>query len=170
MLKLLGAVALAGGAAALGFSASAQLERRVRTLRTLLGALEVMEREVSFRLTPMPELLSALADRAAQPVGRFFAHCRDGLEDLGEKRLEDLWHEALEAVPMDLGEEERQVLGDLGGVLGRYDGEGQREALALTRTQLGGCLVRAAEERKRLGRVYGALGLAAGAFLVILLL
>ena len=57
-----------------------------------------------------------------------------------------------------------------GGVLGRYDGEGQREALALTRVQLSQCLERAAEDRSRLGRVYGALGLTAGAFLVILLL
>lgn len=170
MLKLLGSVLLAGGAATLGFSAAAQLERRVRALRTLLGALEVMEREVSFRLTPMPELLSSLAERTPCPVGSFFSHCWSGLEHLGEKRLEEIWDEALEAVPMDLDVEERQVLHELGGVLGRYDGEGQREALALARVQLGGCLVRASEERTRLGRVYGALGLAAGMFLVILLL
>ena len=45
MLKLLGGVLLAGGAAAMGYSASAWLARRVRTLRAMLGALELMERE-----------------------------------------------------------------------------------------------------------------------------
>ena len=170
MLKLIGAVLLAGGAAALGFSAAAQLERRVRALRELVSAVEVMERELTFRLTPMPELLSALAERTREPVSRFFACCLDGMKELGEFPLSALWENALAEVPMDLGAEEREVLRALGGVLGRYDGEGQREALELTRVQLSQCLERAAEDRTRLGRVYGALGLTAGAFLVILLL
>lgn len=170
MIKLFGAILLAGGAAFLGFSAAAQLERRVKALRAILGALESLERELSFRLTPMPELLEALARRSQPPVNAFFARCLKGLDTLGENTLSDLWNEALEAEPMDLGAEDRQVLRELGGILGRYDGEGQREALSLARAQLGQCLTTAAEERTRLGRVYGALGLTAGALLVILLL
>ena len=58
----------------------------------------------------------------------------------------------------------------LGGILGRYDSEGQTQALALAREQLEQCLEAAVSERARMGKVYGALGLAAGAFLVIVLL
>jgi stage III sporulation protein AB len=170
MLKLMGAFLLAGGAAYLGFSATARLERRVRTLRTLLGALELLERELSFRLTPMPALLERLAKQTRPPVSTFFARCLDGLSDLGERTLSDLWSEALESVPMDLGQEDLLILRELGGILGRYDGEGQGEALALAQARLGQCLTAAAEERTRLGRVYGALGLSIGALLVILLL
>lgn len=169
-MKLIGAVLLAGGAAFLGFSAAAQLERRVKSLRGMLNALETLERELTFRLTPMPELLAELAKHAQPPVNAFFARCREGLDTLGEHTLSELWNEALDTVPMDLGPEDLQALRELGGILGRYDGEGQREALALARTQLGQCLTTAAEERTRLGRVYGALGLTAGALLVILLL
>ena len=57
MLRLMGAVLLVGGCGAVGFSAAGRLARRVEVLRALLGALEGMERELSFRLTPMPELL-----------------------------------------------------------------------------------------------------------------
>ena len=64
MLKLLGAVLLTAGAAAMGFSASAQLGRRVKSLRALLGALELAERELSFRLTPIPGLLDELSRRS----------------------------------------------------------------------------------------------------------
>lgn len=169
-MKLLGALLLAGGAAFLGFSAAAQLERRVKSLRAMLGALEHLERELTFRLTPMPELLETLSKQSPSPANAFFARCLAGLDTLGEHTLSDLWNNALEAAPMDLGEEDRRVLRELGGVLGRYDGEGQREALALSRAQLGQCLTTATEERTRLGRVYGALGLTAGALLVILLL
>ena len=49
MLRLAGALMVAGGMSTLGFLAAGGLGRRVRTLRALAGALELMERELSFR-------------------------------------------------------------------------------------------------------------------------
>ena len=151
MLKMLGAILLTGGAAALGFAAAGQLASRVTALRALLGALELMERELAFTLPSMPELLASLAERAAPPAGGFFARCARGLERLGEQSLGEIWRQALEEYPMDLKEDELQALG-------------------LAREQLSRSLVSAEEDRDRQGKVYGALGLTAGTFLVILLL
>ena len=53
-------------------------------------------------------------------------------------------------------------------MLGQYDGESQRQALEHTREQLEEQLAQACEQRRRLGRVYGALGVTAGAVLMIL--
>lgn len=170
MIRLIGALLLAGGASLLGVLAAGRLDRRVRALQALLGALELLERELSFRLTPMPALLSTLAKRSPAPINAFFARCLAGLSALGERTLADLWEEALEKVPMDLEEEERQILRELGSVLGRYDGESQQESLGLARVRLGQCLVKAGEERSRMGRVYRVLGLAGGSLLVIVLL
>ena len=170
MLKLLGGVLLAGGAAAMGYSASAWLARRVRTLRAMLGALELMEREISFRLTPMDRLLDRLARGTPPPAGTFFACCRDGLERLGERTLAEIWREALEQTPLGLGAGELATLAELGELLGRYDAEGQREALSNARLRLEQDLRLAEEEREKKGRVCRALGLTAGAFLVIVLL
>ena len=76
MLRFLGAVLLTGGAGMLGLGAATRLSRRVRTLYLLTEALERMERELSFRLTSVPELFALLADYIAPPVGTFFACCR----------------------------------------------------------------------------------------------
>ena len=162
MLKLIGALLLAGGAGALGCSAAAQLSRRVAVLRALLGALEGMEREIAFRLTPMPEL--------PPPVCTLFARCRTLLDELGERSMAELWREALEQVPLGLDGPGRLALEELGEVLGRYDGDGQREALAHTRAELSRALEQAREAREKQGRMYQVLGITAGAFLVILLL
>ena len=170
MLRMAGAVLLTCGAAALGFSAAGALTRRVASLRALLGALELMDRELSFRLTPVPELLDRLASQAAAPAGPFFAACRDGLGALGEQSLAGIWRRALADRPMDLSREDQDILGELGEILGRYDGPGQREALGEIRTRLGRQLEGAQEESRRMGRVYGALGLTAGSMLAILLL
>ena len=130
MLRLAGVVLLMAGAAGLGLGAAGQLRRRVESLRTLTGALEQAERELSFRLTPMPELMERLARQAGEPARFLFAHCRDHLWELGEKSFGELWREALEGESdLLLGDREREVLSGLGDVLGRYDAAGQREAL-----------------------------------------
>ena len=170
MLKLIGALLLAGGAGALGCSAAAQLSRRVAVLRALLGALEGMEREIAFRLTPMPELLERAAAESPPPVCTLFARCRTLLDELGERSMAELWREALEQVPLGLDGPGRLALEELGEVLGRYDGDGQREALAHTRAELSRALEQAREAREKQGRMYQVLGITAGAFLVILLL
>ncbi|MFQ7454449.1 MAG: hypothetical protein ACLRNQ_27350 [Flavonifractor plautii] len=46
-------------------------------LRALLGALEGMEREIAFRLTPMPELLERAAAESPPPVCTLFAQLPD---------------------------------------------------------------------------------------------
>lgn len=168
MLRLAGALMVAGGMSTLGFLAAGGLGRRVRALRALAGALELMERELSFRLTPMPELLEGLAKRAPPPADGLFARCRAGLADLGERSLGELWREGLAEFP--LKGDERLLLEGLGEVLGRYDGEGQRSALREARSALEGMLEEAQAERVRLGRVYQVTGTAAGAALAILLL
>lgn len=169
-MKLLGAILLMGGATALGLSATARLERRVETVRALLGALERMTRELSFRLTPIPEMLRELSQSVKGSAGAFFFRCYTGLDELGEESLCAIWEKAMEATPMDLRKEEEQVLRDVGQVLGRYDEDAQIQALALAGARMTEGLKRAEEERSRLGRVYTALGVTAGAFLTLLLL
>ncbi|MEG1878353.1 MAG: stage III sporulation protein AB [Pseudoflavonifractor sp.] len=169
-MKLLGALLLAGGMAALGHGAVLQLDRRLGLLRGFCAALETMERELSFRLTDMPRLFLALSDAKPAPVGKFFASCHKGLDRLGERPLELLWQEALADLPPVLSGEAREVLQGLGGVLGRYDGENQREALALAASRLRACSAAAAEERIRMGKVYGTVSLTGGVLLTILLL
>lgn len=171
MLKLLGSFLLMIGATALGFGAASQLKTRVAVLRSLTEALGQMERELSFRLTPMPELMARLARSAPAPADLLFARCRDEMDSLGDRSFGQLWREAMDQEPdLMLEPQARQIMDGLGEVLGRYDGDGQRDALRTASVELEDCLRRAESDRDRLGRVYAALGMGAGALLVILLL
>ena len=170
MLRLLGALLVAGGVASVGFFAAGELKRRTRALRAICGALERMEQEISFRLTPLPDLFRLLSVQSEPPARELFAHCLVGLERLGEVPFSQIWSQALEAVMPCLREGERGVLEELGGVLGRYDGEAQRTALSRVRAELARGLEAAQEEQKQQGRIYRVLGITAGAFFVILLL
>ncbi len=170
MLQIAGAILLVFGAASVGMRAAEQLTLHVRVLREMMAALMILERELTFRATPMPELLEQLGERTKGPISRLFVSCWRGMDNLGERSLGDLWRLALEADDLPLEDEERETVGELGNILGRYDAESQREAVAATRDRLSQFLSQAEEKRDKMGRVYRVMGVTGGAFIAILLL
>ena len=89
---------------------------------------------------------------------------------MGERSLSQIWRQALTEVSLGLDAQTLDTLAGLGDLLGRYDGEGQKEALEQARLQLCQDLRRAEEDQAQRGHMYRVLGLTAGAFLVIVLL
>lgn len=166
----MGALLTVGGGAFLGFDAHRWLRRRARVLRQLAGALEQMDREIAFRLTPMPQLMEELAADYPPPVGTLFANCRKGMEELGERPLAEIWRQALADTPLDLEGRAAGILDELGEVLGRFEESGLRSALARAVAELTREGELAREDGEKRGRMYQVLGLAWGGLLVILLL
>ncbi len=170
MIRIVGAVLLAGGSSALGFGAVGHLEGRVRDLRELVAGLEVMQRELSWRMAPLPELLERAAQGTSGHAAQFFHLCAQGADHLNGRPFRQVWLQGEEASGLRLEETDRLLLEQLGGVLGRYDADSQRQALELAAGRLEEQRVQAQRQRQRLGRVYGTLGVAAGALLMILLI
>ncbi|MGN0986066.1 MAG: stage III sporulation protein AB [Candidatus Enterenecus sp.] len=170
MIRLAGAALLAAGSGLLGLCAVHRLDGRVWDLRQLILGLETMIRELDYRLAPLPELLERAAAEAEGEVSQFFSLSARGASHLNGRTFQAVWRQAAEAAQLRLDQTDMALLEQLGGVLGRYDGESQRRALALAVDRLEERRVQAGERRARQGRVYGVLGLTAGAFLMILLI
>lgn len=128
-----------------------------------------MERELSFRLTPMPELLERLSRQADPPADGLFAGCREGLSSLGERSLAELWKAGVRQPALLLEAEELALLDGLGQVLGSYDGEGQLAALAQTCAALERALAEAGRSANAWEGSIRPLAWRPGAFLAILL-
>ena len=169
MTGLVGAALLTAGCAGLGLSAAGWLEGRVRDLDGLIAALEEMERELDWRQPPLPELLERAGQTAGGRAGAFFARCAAQAGALSGRPFRLAWEQALAGAGLRLTACDRLLLGQLGGVLGRYDGPSQSRALAQCAARLEGQRRAALERRERLGRVYTVLGVAGGALLGILL-
>lgn len=170
MLKLLGAALLLAGSAGVGLGAVRGLERRAAALGALTQALALMEQELDFRLPPMGDLIFETAKGAAEPAASFLRACGEGLDGLEGRPLSGLWQRAARATLPMLKRRDLEALFAVGAVLGRYDEPSQRRAIASARARLDELWAGAVQERRRQGRVYGALSVTAGAFLVILLL
>lgn len=169
MIRMLGAVLVAAGCACLGFRAAAELGGRTRALGAALSGLELLERELVFSAPPLPQLMDSAARRIQGPVGELFDQCAQGLGQLDETPFCQVWSRAVEGCDQ-LGEQGREVLRPVGQVLGRYEAQEQQQALRRAQEELKSLLERTRDDGRRLGRVYRALGLSGGAFLVILLL
>ena len=169
MVRLMGAALVAAGGAALGFQAAAGLRSQVRALEEMSQGLALLEQELELNAPPLSRLLERGAERGRGPAEALFRECLQGLDDLDREDFSTLWRRLVSGC-MALGSEGQAVLTPLGDTLGRYDGERQREALAAARRRLEELTARLKEDSRRRGRVYQALGLSGGAFLVILLL
>lgn len=170
MMRLFGALLLTGCGLALGLGAVGSARRRSAALEGWQGALELMGAELEFALPPMGELLRRSARAADQPVKGCLNAAADGLTALGERPFSDIWEQALEGCSPPLTEADMELLGRLGGILGRYDAQSQRRAVARTEAELSERALRVREELRRSGKAWAAAGLSLGAFTAILLL
>lgn len=166
MIKVLGAVLVWGGCALCGMRAAQQVRRRVRFLEDMGQAMELLERELSLNRAALPELLELLSNRATQQGKMVFCSCKSDIEK-GNSFIY-AWGKALEQA--GLKEEERTLLSCLAQVLGRYDAQGQGQAMAHLRQELERRTARSREEARSLARVYSVLGVTAGGFLTLALL
>lgn len=171
MLKFLGALLLAGGTAALGLNAAHRLSVRLQVLSSLLTALQLMQAEIAFRQTPVPELLEQLTHQLPPPADGLFALCAQRGEELGRVPFSEIWRESVESCRgLELSRQERRELAAIGNILGRYDVDGQLAALAALERRVEQLFSQAQQERDSRSKVFSALGIVTGLALIILLL
>ena len=170
MIRLLGAALLMAGCCGLGLSAVNRLDGRVRDLRELSAGLELLQRELGWRLAPLPQALEAAAGGTHGQAARFFTFCAQESKQRAGTPFRTLWDRGLEQCPLRLNREDRILLEQLGPILGRYDGDSQRQAVENVLAGLGRRQAQAEDDRQRLGRVYGVLGLTAGLLLTLMLI
>ena len=73
MIRWIGAMCVVGACGACGFSMAASYRGLEKNLQQLGNALELMECQMEYRLTELPELCSILASACTGTIGQIFA-------------------------------------------------------------------------------------------------
>ena len=170
MIHLIGGAMLLCASTALGFGAAGVLKERVRELEGLLLSLKTMELELSGKRTPLPELIQKVKNCSRGQITQLYLLCEEYLKESEGTAFSDLWKKAVDKAELHLNDREITVLYEIGNVLGRYDSKSQCDALNAIQTRLTSFLEEANEHNSRMGRVYGTLGVATGALLMIILI
>jgi len=171
LLRFVGAILLAGGAAAVGVRASLRLKTRLRVLSGLSAGIGLMRSELAFREPAIPELMETLAAETDSPVSDLFQCCARQSGRLGREPFSAIWESAVDQCEgLELTARECREIRVIGSILGRYDVEGQLAALAALQNRVEQLYSGAVREQENKGKVFGTMGLATGLGLVILLL
>ena len=168
MLRLMGAGCIVAGGGAFGFAMAAASRREERQLRQLLGALEYLSCELSYRLTPLPNLCRGAAEGRGGVVAEFFLELARELERQAEPDVQSCVKSILART--ELPASLRRILGELGQTLGRFDLPGQLRGLENAIRSAGETLRTIRDGAADRRRSWQTLGLCAGAALAILFL
>lgn len=155
----------------LGFQYAQRLRERPQQLRQLKVALQSLEAEMMYGLTPLAEASERIASQIKAPISHLFKRFKTKLEEEKSSAYE-AWKEALDDVwPFTaLIDSEREVLRQFGATLGQHDREQQRKHIALALAHLEREEVEARERQTRYERMFKSLGFLSGLLLVLLLL
>ncbi|MCB6364616.1 stage III sporulation protein AB [Intestinibacillus massiliensis] len=172
MLKLLGTVMILGACSALGLSAKQRLRQRLRALEAMIAALQFISSELTCRMTPLPELIAALAQSENGITRKIFGVMYKKMGQDDGLSLPYKWCRAFQECreQAGLGEEETHLLCDAAGFLGRYDAAQQVKSLEYVRRRLGDLRLAAVEELRSKGNLYRTCGIAMGIVTVLVLL
>ncbi|MCD7859027.1 MAG: stage III sporulation protein AB [Firmicutes bacterium] len=168
-LKWIGAVLILCGTGGVGLAIACGVQREAEALRQLLIALEFMESELEYRLTPLPELCRRTAERVNGCVSRFFAALAAELEGQIAPDASACTCVVLRQSPA-LPPKTAAALGELGRGLGNLNLDGQLRQLRAAQKSCRETRRQLEEGKQQRLRSYQTLGLCAGAALAILLL
>ena len=135
-MLIFGCIALIAGCGSLGLWLANRIRRRPSELRESLMALALLDTEIVWGATPLPEAFGIIKQRTDTPWQGFFKELQDRLQR-GES-ASIAWKETIlnQKAYFCLKAEDWQVMGDVGKGLGRSDRTEQHKQLELVLRQL----------------------------------
>lgn len=167
ILKWMGAVLVMLSCGGFGFSMAAAYRREEQTLGQLVKVLELMECELEYRMTPLPQLFRKMATQSSSCLKKVFDSLASEMEAQISPNAKCCMEVVLSQVK-DLPKSVRSALVTLGNSLGRFDLEGQTKEIAAVKLGCKSELEVLRAQRDVRVRSYQTLGLCAGAALAIL--
>ena len=149
----------------MGYTLADRLLQRKKLLEELRAFVERMRAQVSYALVPPDRIIADCDDGE----GGFFRCCIGALE---QQPIDRAWLYASEhcGAVRTLNAEERRLLLDLGGQLGKYDADLQLSALSVFAVRLEEFCRAASEQHRDRSRLRITCSLLAGALLSILII
>ena len=166
--KWAGAIMVLTACGGFGFIMAAQYRLEIRTLRQFISLLDAMECELSYHLTPLPELCRRSASLVSGPIRQVMLCFAQELEQQICPDISGCMHYAISSVK-SIPDPVKKLLEQLGNSMGRFDLSGQLKGLESLREMSMDALNERKENREQRVREYQTLGLCAGAALVIIL-
>lgn len=171
MTKYIGAVVIIVSCVYSTLKAVKKLRDREKSMQSLCTSMEILKDEISNHLTPIPEVFEMLAERSQYPANKLYKNALEEMKNIGSCSFFSIWKKAVaETEELLLTEPEKQVLGEIGLTLGRYDVKNQEGMINRVISRFDFYRKRAEDDRRQNTKTQAYLGIISGVFVVIVLL
>ncbi len=170
-MNMIGALCIILATTWAGFEWAKRMQERPRQLRQLKVALQSLEAEIVYGMTPLYEACTHLSKQMKEPLSLFFEQLASRLYT-GHTTVQKAWEESLEMIQRHTAFQkgELEVLKQFGATLGRHDREHQQKQIRLTIVHLEREEKEAVEIQHRYENMVKSLGFLTGLLIVILLI
>lgn len=156
---------------AMGLTLAKSFSQRVHNLRGLITFIQVLESEIQFARTTLPNVIRAQANQFSGDIGAFLHILSIGLTEGSGERFGAIWEKGLRSLAANgLPKSALEDLLSLGDLLGTSDVTEQVKHLKVLLHRLEQALQVAQEEREKQTRLWQYLGFSAGLLIILLLL
>lgn len=154
-----------------GLGVAKNYSSRPRELRSLRSALQILETEVIYSATFLPEAFKQVSERCDKCVSPLFQEAARGLSSMSGITASEAWDKALmKCCPnMALKSGDISIMRNFGKSLGISDREDQVKHLRLAMEQIKAATISAEEAAARNVKLWSYLGFLGGLLIVLLL-
>lgn len=170
MLNILGAIMVITCTSLLGMYKAQKFASRPRELRSLQSALQILETEIIYGATPLPEAMKQVANRTDKKISLLFNYARNELTSFNGCTVKEAWDKAVDAFSTRtvLDSTDISILKQLGSCLGMSGREDQSKHLHLAMEQLKLETANASEKARTHVKLWNYLGFLSGLLLVFI--
>ncbi|KXG78170.1 hypothetical protein AN618_05620 [Fervidicola ferrireducens] len=171
MLKLVGSALVIFSCTMIGLIMAGYYQHRPKALRNFQTALSMLETEIDYGQSPLPEALNNVSKRCDPTISMFLRKVRQLLLSMEGYTASEAWEISLNEFKsqIPLNDSDFEILTSFGKYLGSSDKEDQIRNLKLTLSQLKQQENLAVEEKNKNEKLWKYLGVLTGLTLVLLL-
>lgn len=171
LFKLLGGSLVILSCSMIGFLIAGQYQLRPKILRNLQTAISMLETEINYGHSPLPEALKNIAKKCDKGISELFLNTVKYISERSGLTAGEAWEEALEDFfpNSNLSRADMEILSAFGKYLGATDIQDQIKNIKLTLIHLRQQEVAALEERQKNEKLWRYLGVLSGIMVFLLL-
>ena len=172
LFKFIYSAVIVGCSSLLGFIFANTYVERVKLLNALLSTLQMLETEIVYGATPIPDIMRKIGNKSKKEVGDIFLSAADLLNLNSGQTFDEIWRSAVfqETEHTCLNREDMDLLLSLGKNLGISNCEDQIKHIRLIQEEFKRHYELALAERDKNTKLFKNLGFLLGTAIVIIVL
>lgn len=172
MIRIIGFLFIILSSSGIGYIMGTRFDLRVRELKLLKVALQMLETEIVYSNTPLPLAFESVQRKSTHPISNLFKAVKYNLEKRTFGSVGEAFCQSIDDTrdQMSLSKEDIETLKSFGNSIGNSDIEGQVKSFKMIIKQLDSQEIKAEESKDKNEKMYKSLGFLGGLAIVILLL